>query len=123
MALIPSLLNGGVAPSSNITVASVTTTGDLNCAGNVNVTAAGKGLRVKEGSNAKQGTASLSLGAVTVANTAITANSRVLLTAQVGSANAGALSVSTRSASVNFVISSTNVLDARDVAYEIIEPA
>jgi hypothetical protein len=42
----------------------------------------GKGLRVIEGTNAKQGIATLAAGTVTVANTSVTANSRIFLTAQ-----------------------------------------
>src|SRR6185295_18085931 len=52
-------------------------------AGDLRVTTAGKGLQVKEGTNAKQGTAVLVLGTAVVNTTAVTANSRILLTAQV----------------------------------------
>ena len=44
----------------------------------------GYGYSTAEGSNAKQGTGTLSGGSVTVANTAVTVNSRIFLTAQSG---------------------------------------
>jgi len=57
-----------------------TLTGGLTVGGNVDVNAAGSGLRVAEGANAKQGTATLAAGTVTVADTAVTATSRVFVT-------------------------------------------
>lgn len=48
--------------------------------GNLSVTAAGKGLQIKEGSNARMGTATLTAGTVTIANTSVTANTRVYIT-------------------------------------------
>ena len=85
------------------------------------VSTAGNGLRVAEGANAKQGTATLAAGAVTVANTAVTANSRIFLTSQVNGVT-GALRVSARTAGTSFVITSSNAGDAGLVAYEIFEP-
>ena len=41
---------------------------------------AGQGVAVKEGVNCKQGTATLVAGTVTVANTSVTATSRIFLT-------------------------------------------
>jgi hypothetical protein len=84
----------------------------------------GKGIRVKEGSNAKQGVSSAMVaGTVTVANTAITASSRLLLTRQAGGTNPGAVYESTRTAGTSFVITSTNASDTGTVAYQIFEPA
>lgn len=106
----------------------VPATGNANCQalfvnlGNVDVTLAGNGLRVAEGSNAKQGTATLAAGTVTVANTSVTANSRIFLTAQTSGAAPGALRVSTLTAGTSFVITSTSGTDTSVVAYEIFEP-
>ena len=69
------------------------------------------------------GTATLTAGAVTVSTTAVTANSRIFLTAQSGTTNAGFLSVSTRTAGTSFAIASSNASDARTVAWMIVEPA
>lgn len=84
---------------------------------------AGKGLRVREGSNAKQGTAVLVAGTVTVANTAVTANSRIFLTSQVDGGTPGFLRVSARVAGTSFTITSSNGADTSTVAYQIFEPA
>lgn len=91
--------------------------------GNISASTVGNGYRVKEGSNAKMGTAALSSGAVTVANTSVTASSRIMLTPQDGSANVGSVWISARTAGASFIISSSNVLDARTVAYLIFEPS
>lgn len=96
--------------------------GDLETIfGNVHVIAAGSGLRVAEGSNAKQGTATLAGGTKLVANTSVTANSRIFLTAQ-DNASTGALRVSARVAGTSFTITSSNAADSGVVAYEIFEP-
>src|SRR5262249_36948762 len=52
------------------------TTADLDIA------TIGRGLQVAEGANAKMGTATLAAGTVVVSTTAVTANSRIFLTAQ-----------------------------------------
>lgn len=81
------------------------------------------GLRVKEGSNARMGTATLVAGTVTVNTTAVTANSRVFLTAQTTGAGPGALRISARVAGTSFTITSTNAADTSSVAWMIVEPA
>lgn len=81
------------------------------------------GLRVKEGSNARMGTATLVAGTVTVNTTAVTANSRIFLTAQTSGAAPGALRISARTAGTSFTITSTNAGDTSAVAWVIIEPA
>jgi hypothetical protein len=98
------------------------TPGPLNVAGNADVTAAGSGLRVAEGANAKQGTAVLVAGTVTVADTAVTANSRILLTSQVDGGTPGFVRVSARVAGTSFTITSSSATDTSTVAYEIFEP-
>lgn len=112
-------------------VATNITSGTLNVTGEtvgtlavVGVTSA-TGLRIKEGAGGKQGTAVLVAGAVTVANTSVTATSRIFLTSQDISAAGtnGALSVASRSAGVNFVVQSSEATDASTVAYEIFEAA
>lgn len=106
--------------------ATPTFTGDVNAStGNVLVSTAGKGLRVKEGSNAKQGTATLVLGVAVVSNTNVTANSRIFLTVQsLGTVTAPkAIAVTARTASTSFTITSADLTDTSVVAYEIFEPA
>ena len=94
----------------------------VTVAGNVDVSAAGSGLRVAEGANAKQGTAVLVAGTVTVANTSVTANSRIMLTTQATGGTAGFLVVSARTAGTSFTILSSSAADTSTVAFEIFEP-
>lgn len=109
--------------------ASVAATGTVSAAdidvigGDVDVQTAGQGLSVAEGANAKQGTATLVAGTKTVANTSVTANSRIFLTSQNDNAGtAGFLRVTAITAGTSFVITSSNVADTSVVAYEIFEP-
>ena len=86
------------------------------------VTTAGHGLRVKEGSNAKQGTATLSSGSVVVGNTSVTSSSRIFLTSNADGGTPGWLRVSARSAGTSFTITSSSGSDTSTVAYQIFEP-
>jgi hypothetical protein len=90
--------------------------------GDIGVAAIGAGLRVAEGSNAKQGTATLSGGTVVVANTSVTASSRILLTSNADGGTPGWLRVSARTAGTSFTITSSSGTDASTVAYQIFEP-
>lgn len=86
-----------------------------------NIGTAGRGLRVAEGANAKQGVATLVGGTILVANTSVTAASRIFLTAQDNN-TIGALRVSARVVGTSFTITSSNAGDTGVVAYEIYEP-
>ena len=90
--------------------------------GGLDVTGAGNGLSVKEGSNCKQGTAALVSGSKVVSNTAVTANSRIFITSQVDGGTPGFLRVSTRTAGTSFTVTSSSGTDTSTFAYEIIEP-
>lgn len=95
----------------------------IDVSGNFGLQTVGTGFRVKEGSNAKQGTAVLSGGTATVSNTSVTANSRIFLTSQVDGGTPGFLRVSARSAGTSFTITSSSGTDTSTVAYIIFEPA
>jgi hypothetical protein len=95
----------------------------LQVGGSVSAIAAGAGFRVLEGTNCKQGTATLAAGTVTVNNTSVTANSRIFLTAQSTGGTPGALRISARTAGTSFTITSTSGTDTSVVAYQIFEPA
>lgn len=84
-----------------------------------------KGLRVLEGSNCRQGVATLAGGTIVVSTTAVTANSRILLTCQsLGTvAVPSALCVSARTAGTSFTILSSAPTDTSVIAYQIFEPA
>jgi hypothetical protein len=68
------------------------------------------------------GSAVLVGGTVTVNNSSISANSIIILTAQLGILNLGFLYVSTRVNGVSFTINSSNILDTRTVGYLIVNP-
>lgn len=91
--------------------------------GNLAVDSAGNGLQVKEGSNAKQGTATLVAGTVTVSNTSVTTNSRIFLSIQAAGGAVGVPYVAARTAGTSFTITSTSNSDTSVVGYEIFEPA
>jgi hypothetical protein len=95
---------------------------DLSLAGDLLIGVAGKGIRVEEGTNATMGVATLVTGAVTVATTEVTANSRIFLTKNSGSST-GALRVSARVAGTSFTITSSDGADTSTVAWLIVEPA
>lgn len=88
----------------------------------VDVAAAGQGLKVAEGSNAKQGTAVLAAGSAVVSNTSVTASSRIFLTSNADGGTPGWLRVSARTAGTSFTITSSSGTDTSTVAYEIFEP-
>ena len=90
---------------------------------NISITTAGKGLKIKEGSNAKMGQSTLVAGTVTVLTTAVTANSRIYLTVAIPGGTQGFLSIGTITAATSFVINSTDVLETSTVNWMIVEPA
>jgi hypothetical protein len=87
------------------------------------VNLAGKGLRIKEGTNARQGTATLSAGTVTVANTSVTANTRIYLGQVTPGGTVGAPFVSAVTAGTGFTIKSTSSTDTSVVSYLLVEAA
>lgn len=100
-------------------------TGTVTSAGDVAISTAGKGLRVKEGANAKMGVATLVAGTVVVSTTAVAANSRVFLTVQsLGTVTApSALAVSARTVGTSFTILASQNTDTSVVAWQLVEPA
>jgi imidazolonepropionase-like amidohydrolase len=92
--------------------------------GSLDVESAGQGVKVAEGANAKQGVATLVAGTVTVANTSVTANSRIFLTVQsLGTvAVPSGYCVSARTPGTSFTILASVATDTSVVAYEIFEP-
>ena len=115
----------GALSGAALTVTTIAGTGDATItSGDLIANTAGKGLKVKEGSNARMGTLTLN-GAtpVVVATTVITAASRIFMTTQ--SANGGTPTfcyVSARSAGVSFTVQGV-ALDTSIVAWLIVEPA
>ena len=99
-----------------------TTGAGVTTVGPVDVLTAGQGLKVAEGSNAKQGTAALTAGSVVVANTSVTASSRIFLTSNADGGTPGFVRVSARTAGTSFTITSSSGTDTSTIAYEIFEP-
>lgn len=98
------------------------TINDFVSEGNLIVDVAGKGLRVKEGANARSGTATLVAGTVTVSNTSVTASTRIHLTRAATGGTVGHLSY-TVSAGVSFTISSSSGTDTSTINWLLVEPA
>jgi hypothetical protein len=83
----------------------------------------GYGVRIKEGSNAKMGVATLVGGSAVVSTTAVAANSRIQLTGNSDGGTPGWLRVSTRTAGTSFTIQSSSGTDTSTVAWIIFDPA
>lgn len=101
----------------------VASTLDANvAAGNLDIATVGKGLKVAEGSNAKQGTFPLGgTGTDVIANTSVTATSRIFLTSNADGGTPGnAPRVSSRVVGTSFTVKST-AGDTSTVAFEIYE--
>lgn len=88
--------------------------------GNLTVDTAGKGLVVKEGSNARLGQATLVAGTIAVANTSVTANTRVFVTVTTTGGTQGHLSVA-KNAGVGFTINSTSGSETSVVDWHLVE--
>jgi hypothetical protein len=89
----------------------------------VQLTQLGHGFKVKEGSNAKMGTATLTAGSATVSTTAVAVNSRIYLTSNIDGGTPGWLRVSARTAGTSFTITSSSATDTSTVAWIIFDPA
>lgn len=91
----------------------------LQVSGNLNLITAGNKLKIATGTNASVGTSTLSSGTITVSTTAVTASSIIMLTLQ-NCSTCGTPYISAKTAGTSFVITSTNVLDASIVGWQII---
>ena len=91
--------------------------------GNLKLLVAGNGIRIKEGSNAYMGTATLVAGAATVSTTVVSSNSRIFVTSQADGGTPGWLRISARVAATSFTITSSDGADTSTVAWLIIEPS
>lgn len=118
--------NPSISANSVKTLSATTTgvdiTGITTSTSDLKVTTAGKGLFIKEGSNAKMGQSTLVGGTVTVSTTAVTASSRIFLTHANSSGVIGELSVGTTVAGTSFVINGL-ATDTSLINWLIIEPA
>jgi len=83
---------------------------------------AGGGIKIKEGTNARMGVATLVAGEIGVLNTSITANTRVFLTMLTPGGTPGFL-YPILAPGVRFTITSTSATDTSTVMWLLIEPA
>ncbi|MEV7871515.1 glycosyl hydrolase family 28-related protein [Streptomyces sp. NPDC088124] len=88
----------------------------------LNLGAAGGGVAIAEGANARMGTATLAAGTVTVTNTSVTATTRVAVFRQTAGGALGHLSVS-RTAGTSFTITSSSNTETSVIAWLLVEPA
>ncbi|MET9816507.1 glycosyl hydrolase family 28-related protein [Streptomyces sp. NPDC006355] len=88
----------------------------------LNLGSAGGGVAIAEGGNARMGVATLAAGTVTVANTSVTANTRVAPFRQAAGGTLGHLSV-TKNPGVGFTITSSSNADTSVVAWVLFEAA
>lgn len=98
------------------------TDGSINTNGNIKMNIAGEGIYVKEGTNARMGLATLVGGTVTVANTGVTANTRIFYSIQTLGGTQGFLRT-TRTAGTSFTITSSSSLETSTVAWILFEPS
>lgn len=110
-------IDSGTGIVFNITSAA----GSIDLNGDVSINTAGKGLKVKSGANARIGTAVLVAGTITVNNTSITANTRILLTCLTPGGTPGFLRVSAVVNGTSFTILSSNAADTSTVSWYLIE--
>lgn len=89
----------------------------------LNAGTAGGGLSIKEGTNARMGIAVLNgTTAVTVANTSVTASTRIFITNNNPAGTLGIPHTSARVAGTSFDLKSTNAADTSTVAWMLVEP-
>jgi hypothetical protein len=115
----------GYSPTSTTNGTSVLTWDDTNKVtlpiGPLNFTSLAGGLSFKSGSNGRVGTGTLVAGTLTVGNTSVTANTKILLTSDGGGVNIGALYVLSQTATTGFVVNSTNAADTASFHYLLYE--
>ncbi len=116
-------------PETSATIARVdaanTFTGNQTFSGHVKIVTAGYGIFIKEGSNARMGTATLSSGTATVSTTAVSEASRIFLTIQsLGTVTSPkSIAVTDRVAGTSFTITSSDATDTSVIAWMIVDPA
>lgn len=124
-------LTGVVTAASSLSCAAITMTGtsSLTTGGDAIFSTVGRGIQLKGGTNGRIGTATLSSGTVTVANSSVTASTQILLTIKVaGGTGVGIPTVGTVSAGTSFIINSlipgglvTQTLDNSQITWMLVE--
>lgn len=103
---------------------SYTDTNDISIdSGNLRFGTTGYGVQFQETTNGRMGTTTLVGGTKVVANTSVTASSRIFLTCQTASGTQGFLRVAAKVAGTSFTITSTSTTDTSVIAWVIFEPS
>ncbi len=127
LAVTDQITGADVTATDDATVGDdLTVTDAIAAGGDISITTAGKGLKVKEGANAKSGvSAAMVAGEIVVSTTAVGANSRIQLTPQtLGTVTRpAAVGVTARTPGTSFTITSSDNTDTSTVAWLIVEPA
>jgi hypothetical protein len=105
---------------SGTTINQIDFNGDQTIQGSLILGTAGNKLRITTGANASAGTATLVAGTITIATTAVTAVSLIMITVQEAGILTGVVRVSARVAATNFTITSSIATDTATVAWFII---
>jgi hypothetical protein len=106
----------------SISGTSVSAIGDIKTTnGDFSIETAGNGLRIKTAANARAGQSTLVAGTVTVNNTSVTANTRVLAFTQTPGGTVGALYKSAAVVGTSFTITSTSAADTSTFFWFLIE--
>jgi hypothetical protein len=90
--------------------------------GNLLIKTAGKGIQIKEGSNARMGVAILVGGTITVSNTSVTADTRLFVSRSTTGGTLGHL-YTTLSVGTGFTVNSSEAGDTSTVNWLLIEPS
>jgi hypothetical protein len=88
----------------------------------LDINTVGRGLQIKEGSNARMGQATLVAGSVTVNNTTVTGSTRIFLSCASRGGTQGFLDISTVTVGTSFTIRSSNGADTSVINWLLIEP-
>ncbi|MFD3483772.1 glycosyl hydrolase family 28-related protein [Streptomyces sp. NPDC058665] len=122
----PSAVGGNFTVGGYLAAASGQSDGQWNIWANqakaLNLGSAGGGIAIAEGANARMGVATLATGTVTVANTSVTATTRVFPIRQTAGGTLGHLSV-TKDPGVGFTITSSSNTETSTVVWFLVEPA
>lgn len=121
----PTPLGSGSSLQLNSTRVSIDNSAVTLSTVDLKLSTVGKGIYIKEGTNAMMGTGTLVGGTATISTTKVTASSRIFVTDTGGGVvgNIGALYISAVSAGTSFAVTSNNPIDTSTFNWIIIEPA
>lgn len=114
-----------LATGNDVAAITIDENQDIELSGDLKSGTVGKGIYIKEGSNATMGIVTLVAGVAVVSTTKVTANSRIFLARQtIGGTLGASVDVTARTAGTSFTITSQgSILDTSTVAWWIVEPS